>query len=295
MKKQLLTLFGAALLFAACSSDSDDIAEVKNSKPVFTAQTEIETRTSLGEGNNILWSEGDQVTVFLKNSASQRYNVTEGAGTNKAKLTPDVLGEAGVSDWMHNVAIYPYRGGEWVSPHTITMSGNNYVIGEVDFYTNQRYVEGRNSFGEKFMPMVAVSENENLNFKNVGAVLKLNIKAGHNTDYQRYDETIKEIKISGADISGVADVTVDENGNSTVAMTSNVNHHVTLAPQNDFIMLSRETAKSFYVVIPPTEFKNGITFEIKDKDGRIMTKTTKPITVKRNQLISLPEFELLTY
>lgn len=296
MKKQLLTLFSAALLFTACSNDIEEF-EVVNNKPTFTAQTDVtNTRTSLGEGNKILWSENDNLAMFLKNTTIQQYKVTAGVGTDRATISPITPGNAGEATFMHNIALYPYNNA------SLKLEGNNYSVSGINFPTDWICTEtsenGPFVSCLKDMPMVAVSSNNNLQFQNLGAVLKFRVKAGKNL-FGTFTKLwgIKLVGNNNETLSGNPFALFDKNDgsfNSLQFPQPNTSVNVKREKDKDFI-LNETTAKDIYVVIPPTNFTKGMQVLLYDDHGDEMKLETKPIKFERNKLYVFPEIPFVPF
>ncbi len=72
MKKFIYISYAACAIFAACQKNV--VVSPDKSENSFYAQIEQDTptKTLLNEQNNVLWSEGDQVVIFVKNTAGSR-------------------------------------------------------------------------------------------------------------------------------------------------------------------------------------------------------------------------------
>jgi hypothetical protein len=164
MKKSLSVLLAASLSLAACQNIKQLVPEVAND--VLSAhieQGEV-TKTALGESNNILWSEDDQIVAFMKTSYGHKYQIQPSfvgkTYANFSKIS-SVSGDdlsAGMK-WDHNVAYYPYA-----EEIECVKSDVNYTL-DVVIPAEQTYAG--NSFGNGYFPMVAVSEDNDITFKNI--------------------------------------------------------------------------------------------------------------------------------
>ena len=76
------------MLLAGCmeiTPDNENMQEVS-----FHAEIgdDIATRTTLGEGNKVLWSTGDEIVVFEKTTAANRHRLTEASsGSTSGEFT----------------------------------------------------------------------------------------------------------------------------------------------------------------------------------------------------------------
>ena len=173
MKKSLSVLLAAFLSLAACQNIEQLVPEVTDD--VLSAQIEQDevTKTVLGESNNILWSENDQIVAFMKTSYGHKYQIQPSfAGKTYADFSKvsSANGDdisAGM-EWGHIVAYYPYA--EEIS---CAKADDSYAL-DVELPAEQTYAE--NSFGNATFPMVAVSDDNDITFKNVCGGIKLLLK-----------------------------------------------------------------------------------------------------------------------
>ena len=77
MKKLIFAFFAASLCLVACQIDIVDPNILNVSEDVLSAQIEHSevTKTVLGESNNVLWSENDQIVAFMKSSYGHKYQI----------------------------------------------------------------------------------------------------------------------------------------------------------------------------------------------------------------------------
>ena len=203
MKKILLAAAAALTTLAACQKN--EIAKPSSEGSVIYATIEDNdaTKTHMDANNNILWSEGDQIVAFMKTSLGLQYQVSS-SSAGKASARFEEVGSNGGglnagTEWNHNIAYYPYS--ETVE---CLKSGDNYNL-DVVLPSEQTYAA--KSFGNGSMAMVAVSENNNITFKNVLGGMKLQLRG---------TQKVKSISLQGKNnekLSGAAVVTAytDEN------------------------------------------------------------------------------------
>ena len=111
MKRSALILFTVMTLVSSCYEKE---LTGPRSDGMLYAQLEGlgDTRTSMDDSNNILWSEGDQIVAFMKTSLGARYQVTEESiGESSASFVEVSTGSGGVqtgNELEQNVLYYPY-------------------------------------------------------------------------------------------------------------------------------------------------------------------------------------------
>lgn len=284
MKKILFVLLVAICGFAACQNIDLNISEMSND--VLSVQIEqYDTTKTVLDNNNILWSEYDQIIAFMKSSYGFKYQIKPTfvgktyADFSKVQSSDGDDLSAGM-EFSHNVAYYPYS-------ETIKClkSDNNYTL-EVQLPSEQTYVSG--SFGNEIYPMVAVSEDNNITFKNICGGIKLRLKG---------TQKVTSIKIQGKNdetLSGSATVTVYTDDNKpSIIMTDETSDHVILNCGTNGVQLSGITVTDFIIVLPPIVFANGFTVTVTDSDSHEHTiETDKKNQVLRSSLLVMPEITI---
>lgn len=283
MKKQLLGLMTILTALGACQKN-----EVTSLSEDVTIHATIEekdaTRTVMDENNNILWSGNDQIIAFMKSSYGYKYQVKP-AFVGKSYADFSMVSSGNGSDlsagneWEHNVVYYPYS-----EDIECLKSGANYEI-EVNLPSEQVYVP--DSFANGSMAMVAVSESNNITFKNVLGGIKLQLKG---------TQTVKSIKIEGYNnetLAGPAVVTAYTDGTKpAITMTSGASTSVTLNCGAG-VQLNESKVTEFIIALPPALFSKGFKVTVTDADSKIYTVSTdKANTVIRASLLVMPPFKL---
>ena len=291
MKKIFVYCIFAALALMGCQveqeisvyEDPEDTAAGKESK-VFTAIIEDEfggaTKTSIDANGNILWKQGDQVSIFAGSTINEMYQVSDASDGKTAaslyQVTSPVFVAGGEID--NNVAFYPYA-----SAAAIVKSENSYVISGLEFPSIQRYSEG--SFGDGAFPMAAVtssSSDMNLKFKNAFGGLKLQLKG---------TATIAAISITGNSdeiLCGAAEVMVSNGSVPSINMTDTSAKTVML-DCGAGVTLNSETATSFIIALPPMTMSGGFTVIVADTENtQMVISTTKSQTINRSSLLKMP-------
>ena len=284
MKKSLFSLMAAIIGFAACQVE-EPTASLK-SEDVLTAKIEQSemTRTVLDQNNNIRWSENDQIVGFLKSSYGHRYQIVPTfVGKTYADFTKVTTDKgdnlsAGI-EFDHNVAYYPYS-----EDVTCIKAENGYAL-EVVLPTEQTYTV--ESFGNKEFPMVAVSEDNDITFKNVCGAMKIQFMG---------IQQVKSIKVEGKNneiLAGEATVTAFAGeATPTIQMNSTTATAVTLNC-GDGVQLNTNTPVEFIIVLPPVEFTKGFTVTVTDSNNEVYTIDGKSgNAIQRSALLVMPNLFL---
>ena len=265
--KKLAIVLAAAWLVAACSVKEDVKPVVSFEAPVFTASLENSTRAYLN-GNKVCWELGyDEISIFNKNDENlcYEYSGEDGATSGTFTLASGEDPQGGTA-LNYVYASFPYdlynsaeEGGlyVWLAPEEYLISGT---------FTQ--------------CPMVAVSEDENLAFKNVCGFLCVPLYGT--------DGDVASVTVVGNDseiISGDIYVSVAPGDDpvSQVGVTSyQYNYAKIIRPSGYEIALGSDSIYAI-VTLPPMTFNSGITVTVIASDGREFVKTTSnPLTIQRN-------------
>ena len=285
MKKNILSALAICAALLGCQKN--EISETRPSGVELhaTIEDDASTKTVMDENNNIRWSEGDQIIAFMKSSYGHKYQVKSSfigetyADFSKVSSSNGDDLSAGM-DWEHIVAYYPYA-----ESIKCAKSGNNYAL-NVILPSEQTYAA--ESFGNGFFPMVAVSENNNITFKNVLGGIKLQLKG---------TQKVKSIRLEGKNnekLSGAAVVTAYTDGETKPAITmgSGASTSVTLDCGSG-VQLNESKATEFIISLPPVLFSKGFTMTVIDDAGNEQTfETDKENSVLRSSLLVMPEVAL---
>lgn len=250
------------------------------------------TKTVMDENNNILWSEGDQLVAFMKTTLGMKYQIKEQyVGTSTGGFSK--IEEQGNDDDLesgqeidHNVVLYPHSTSVWCMKNDSNNPTQSYKLNVV-LPETQVYEE--NSFGIGAFPMIAVSTDNKLTFRNICGGLKLQFKGV---------DKIRSIRLEGLGnekISGKSTVVGYVNGSApsiTMADNDKSYTHVIL-DCGEGVQLSETTPTTFIIAVPPVEFASGMKITVTDTDGLSKTLTNSSAnTIKRS---CLTRFPVITY
>lgn len=286
MRKYILALIAFFTFFSCKKLEivQDSVSEVAE---LFASMEQIDrTKTVLDDNNNVLWSEDDQLVAFMRTTLGLKYKIKEEyVGTTSGGFSRVPDSEAGddlVSEQEldHNVVLYPYSSSTRCMKNDAHSPAESYNVNVVLPQT-QYYAE--NSFGNGAFPMIAVSSNNELTFRNICGGLKLQFKG---------TGKIKSILLEGLGeepISGNATVVGYVDGSApTIAMESTATKSVML-DCGDGVQLNEDTPSTFIIAIPPTEFPSGMKITITDADGHSKTLTNGSSNIiKRSSLLTFP-------
>ena len=278
MKKILSFVFLFAFLASSCSEEELVKDQSTSSDSLkFTASFEgDESRTYIEKGRLLRWTAGDQISLFVANTLNQQYQFEGKTGANSGYFN-EVSHRFGTgNDLDCHYAVYPYD-----PTIEITDDTDESIQITATLPAEQSYAE--NSFGLGANTMVAVTQNTDdayLKFKNVCGYLKLQLYGD--------DIIVKSITLKGNNnekIAGKATITPVYGGNPSVSMTADATGTITLDCGEKGVKVgsSVEEATTFWFVVPPTIFENGVTVNVTDMNDNVFSQSTdKQVSIVRN-------------
>lgn len=284
MRKQLL--FTAVVsLFVACSQDAiDEKHETQTSmvnipEKIYAEIDNVTSRTYVEEGNHLRWNEGDKISYFPGITYNLEYRFDGKTGDNSGSFTKITEKLITGNELENTYAFYPYN-------EATSMSDEGII--NFTFPATQSYAE--NSFGLGANAMVAVTDGKDdniLRFKNLCGYIKLKVYG---------DATIKSLTLKGNDdepLAGAATITAIY-GNDPVTTLADDATTTLIIDCGTGVTLgtTAEEATEFWFVVPSQSFAKGISIDITDINGLVMTQsTTKEVVIDRNTIQPMTVFE----
>lgn len=279
MKRYIISLLACSALLSCVQEEIHNPDDFGTG--AFSASVEnIGTKTTLSSNNFVFWEADDKVTIFDRSTLAEEYKVASGTeGTtscNLVKVESSSNGFIGGTELAHTVAIYPY------SEAVACKSANDreYSISNVMIAETQEYAE--NSFASGAFPMVAVSNNQELSFRNICGAISLEIKGTC---------SVKSISIQGNQkekLSGKAIVTASAADAPKIEMSSDAKE-VVKVDCGDGVELDALTPTKFLIIVPPTEFEEGFTATVEDTEGKQhIIKARSDNSVLRSSILIMP-------
>lgn len=284
MKKINVAALVTVLIFASCMQEMEVPVAEDGEIYAKIEQEDAATKTVLDPANNVCWCKGDQVVAFMKTSLGLRYRLkdayagkTYGYFSKVSSTASEDLG-AGM-EWAHNVVYYPYN-----EEIECTRSESGYLL-DIDLPQEQIYAS--ESFGSGAFPMVAVSEDNDITFRNVCGGIKLQIKGTQKVASVQIEGNNGEKLAGAAVVAAYAD-----GGDPAIVLADNAATSVTLTCP-EAVQLSESTAAEFIIVLPPLTFSKGFIVSIKDSEGQTHTiDTDKSNSILRSNLLVMPEVSI---
>lgn len=287
--KKLHILFALIASLAGCDMKEMEMDHVEDD--IFTASMEEfdgGTRTAMTSGLDVVWSEGDQLTIFRGSHLADKYQVmSQYAGKPYGDFEMMDEGNAGNSfssgtELPANIAVYPYDDAHAVSRIT-SEEGVSYTVSGVSFPSVQQYA--KDSFADDSFIMAAVTSSvsdHRLRFRNAGGAMRIRLKGSG---------IVRSISLKGnrhESLAGIADVKIAYDSTPSVVFTTAA-EKVTLDCGMTGVALGA-SATDFIISLPPVEFTEGFTVVVEDINGHVQELTaTRFNEVKRSSVLTMPE------
>ena len=289
MKRLFLALIPSALIAASCQVTLCEPEISVSDAPAFEAEAEAfdgATKTSLTTSNQVIWSKGDQISIFSHSTIGDKYRLDDAsAGSPNGSFSLVIEGGnsfvAG-NELPTNIALYPYT-----SDAAATVADGRFKIGNISLPLTQNYAE--RSFDNGCFYMVAVTRNlddKSLKFRNALGALKLQLLG---------DCKVKSIKIEGNRselLSGKAEIMTDsENLEPAIIMDLEASTSVILNCGG--VQLDPVNATEFIIALPPVVFTEGFKVTVTDTYYKRYTlEANAENEIERSTILRMPEATL---
>lgn len=245
MKKIIFVSFAVlGIGMAGCSNEEEWGVAQKGIDEINASMGTEGSRTAMN-GNSVIWSEKDAISVFTQSGSdnyNNKYDLKKGAGSGNATFSGQMEGENPVKV----IALYPYAAD--------ATYGNNKVA--LTMKSTYEYAENSNNSA----PMACLIKPESsstLAFKNAGALMSVtvnNIPAGYNkATLTSKAATNNDASSTVPALTGKAEITFDTGGYPTLGMTNDGGNGnvITITFTATTTGL---TNKTFYFPIPVAEY-----------------------------------------
>ena len=257
----------ALLLLAACAKVYSETDNGQQTDPGLTESglvhmtfSAVNVKSTLGEGDNVLWTSGDKISIFDGEANRQFSTEDEGA-------TVEFTGDAIESDTYY--ALYPYDASATLSDGKINLT----------LPYQQTGIAG--SFGDKVNYSAAKTDSKSVQMRNVGGLLAFTLTSSNITSITLRGN--KEERLAGP-----SRIVFDEQGIPSIENTGSGDQRGAL------ILTPESSATSFapgeyFFFMPETTFNSGITliFSRSDDDKTAEFVVNKKFTVTRSRIADL--------
>jgi hypothetical protein len=294
VKKNLLLGLLTTIFFSCTTGDLIEETPLDYGVPetlTVAFEQDAETRIQLQDVKTV-WTKGDLVSVFYRSDANQKWQYTGETGERVGNLSRLDAGHKN-HELSKVVVVYPYRESYYINPETCDV--------EASLPSVQNYLP--DSYGLNGNILISSGYYNQFSLKSVCGWLKLQL-TGDGTVVKSVtlkgnnnEQVAGRIYINSADASAtlaaeMGNVDEEENGTGgNLVFDDTILTEVILDCGTEGVKLGTETT-AFYIALPPQTFSNGITVDVIDSNGQIMTKSTsKEIVVSRNVIQPLASFE----
>ena len=274
MRHAALFLSIAAAMLASCTVKEEFSAPVREDVKFYATfeQPDVAaTKVYVNQDLYLRWDADDRVSIFNKNTYNQQYRFLGGTGANAGEFAKVENAEFVTGNPLdHVVSFYPYSEDLRVDEDETV----RFVFPQEQTYRNA-------SFGRGANPMVSVTEDNVLQYKNLGGYLTFSLYGEGYVNSIILRGNLEE-RIAGPgkvsmDSEGLPEVTVFQNDSSPAEI-------ILTCPTPVSLWSSEESATEFWFVVPPRVFNQGFTVVINTDVGTFKKKTTKQITIERNRV-----------
>ena len=270
-----MALMMGLMMLVSCKKDKDN----NDGKTVFYANIESgnQGRTHLdpdflSDSAFVLWSVGDKIKIYNGNGESEVFTLKSGANTRNAVFT--FAGEFELVPPY--VAVYPYT--------TEVDLDEGYVYYNVPAVQN---ITQPGTFAQNTNPMVAYSEDENLQFANLCGGIGVQLY-GEGVHVSSITVLGPFRRANGEFMADYYDPDFQPNYESEGTQMITLTCDVTLPA-------SADEAAAFYAVLPPGTLRDGVDIFIYDGDnaiGEIAVPEGHAAEVFRNHIKYFPPVEI---
>lgn len=281
-----------ALLFLALAAgcQGEEYTALESDRNVMEVYGVVEeymdakTKTSL-ERKQVVWTEGDQISVLLGDAAVTRFNVcmeSEGCTEAVFQLDDTYKGDGSNIEIRNNIAWYPF------CELVCIPEESEYTLNKINLPDTQDYAES--SFAPDFFPMVAVTKDvtdQYFSFRNICGAIMIQLQGSG---------SIKSVNIRGNSdeiLAGEATVTAAYNEDPSIILADSGSRIVTLDCGRNGVELKADEPTPLIIVLPPVVFEKGFNITIYDSNGRQYSKATqKSNTIRRSSILKMPAFSI---
>lgn len=267
--KKVVLLVSVVALFAISCERSPEVADGVT-KHRLTATTES-SRTTLGDDEKVLWSDGEQILVLATMADASvgdiaPYSLVEGAGTTNGVFEGSLASTFDTYSAFYPISMYQQA----------TTAGQILFLMPVEgiVLTERNFVDGAN-------PMYATgSADEGLEFRNLCGILELPIKGkGRLTS------------ISLQTTYAISGYFLVQGGSTYMYRIEGYDQYGSIeATISPAIELSESTPRSIYIILPPNIYPT-MTIVTTDSDGGSTSLTTdNAINITRSHITPVSAF-----
>ena len=272
MKKLILAIFALALASCAKEQFSESRVVLPGQELTITATSgDPETRTERASDGSVLWSPGDQISLFY-GSGTDGGSCFTAQNTETAKVA-NFTGTIGVITGGNDVSVEDTY--FWATyPYNATASCDGASVTTV---LPSEQVATPDTFSDDLFPSIGRSQGLNMAFYNICGGLKFTVS----------EEGIKSVTLkgnNGEQIAGRITVGFGEDERPAVTGVADGSETITVsAPAGETF----EVGRAYYIVLVPTTFESGFTLTFSKGYAEATYERAKKTTIKRSSFGTL--------
>lgn len=270
------------IILAAVACTREEPEALINFKQELTIKAyagDSETRTERSSYGAVLWSPGDEISVFYGSGTDggSRFTAQNTETSKVVNFTGSMNVVTGGNDVSpedtYFLAVYPYNASASCDGSSVTT-----VLPSQQLATP-------GTFADDLFPTLGYSKGLNMPFYNICGGLKFTLS----------EEGIKSVTIKGNNgeiLAGTITVGLDDSGMPDVKRISNGSETITVsAPEGECF----EVGKSYYIIMVPTEFESGFTLTFSKGDTQAVMYRLIKTNIRRSVFgtLSSPDANLV--
>ena len=270
MKKLSIIAVAALTMVMACTQEKNLVPAAPegltaitatHAQAAFTRSTLVADESGEAPSYSVLWDAPDSILVGYAGAGLATFTSKNTERAEEATFTGKLPEGSGTL-----YGIYPAN-----SANSVASDGTF----SIEFKADQDAVAG--SYDPEAFPAVAVSESNNMSFKNLCSLLALKVE----------DDDVVKITLSGNGGScfygGTFTVTVDGDDPTIDDFTEDV-YEITLTSEDTF-----DPKETYYMSVPPIGFEDGVIFTLTHEDGTTNDiLLDKAVTAERSKVHAVP-------
>ena len=226
-----------------------------------------QSRVQLNDDLKTVWTKGDVVSVFYKNTDNNKFSFVGETGSTEGTLKRETQMNSGVAT-DKIVALYPYN-----ADYRLNVSEE---IIDVTIPAVQQYLDG--SYGVGSSPMLYVGVSDNFCFKSLCGWFRVGLSGVKSV------ERITLKGNNGEQLNGAAQIDYAAYDIAFTSSSASATKQLSLECNTPVALSPAETTE-FYFAVAPQTFNKGVTIEVRFTDGTtLMKSTSKQVVVERNHI-----------
>jgi len=234
------------------------------------------TKSALQDGEKVLWTPGDKISVFYGSSQAE-FTSTNAEPVSTAEFTGYIEAPSDISNEQLSLyGVYPYSSTNQLSEGVVTVS----------LPAEQPAVVG--TFADDLSISVGRSTGTAMTFYNVCGLVELSVSR----------EDVTKVTLSGLGdelLAGTLSVSIGSDGIPSVAGVTDGSTSVSVsAPEGEYLT----PGAAYYLVVAPTVLSQGVKVGVETDEALMIKRIEKPLEVKRSVVSvlsgvdegALPEF-----